>query len=362
VIHAALALSESLAQAPFLGAPLASFWRARLDQAGLVLATGGPGPWIIVDGRFPAVSPEALVALAETLPGGGGALRSPDGPVVATARVTIDGGTPAMALLAHPGGRTLTLPADEALPVDDGWGLSLAERAVVDHHLRALARSGVRLHDPSRIWVEPSVTVAPGAELWAGAILRGHTTVGPRAVVHAGAVLVDTVVEAGAVVKPYSVCTGAHIGAESAVGPMAHLRPGARLHTDVKVGNFVEVKKSELHPGVRVSHLTYLGDADIGARSNIGAGTITCNYDGFGKHRTVIGEGCFVGSNTSLIAPLTLGDGVIVGAGSTLSRDVPADALAVERAEEKVLAGYAPRLHARNRKRAEQRRGEPDRG
>jgi bifunctional UDP-N-acetylglucosamine pyrophosphorylase/glucosamine-1-phosphate N-acetyltransferase len=124
------------------------------------------------------------------------------------------------------------------------------------------------------------------------------------------------------------------------------------LQVDVKVGNFVEVKNAVLEDGVRASHLTYLGDARVGAGANVGAGTITCNYDGFGKHHTEIGAGAFVGSNTSLVAPVRVGARAIVGAGSTLTQDVPDDALAVERAEERILLGKAPAIHARNRRRA----------
>ena len=164
-----------------------------------------------------------------------------------------------------------------------------------------------------------------------------------------GAVLHDTKVGRNTVVKPYSVCDSAEVGDDCYVGPSAHLRPGASLERDVKVGNFVEVKKSVLEEGVRAGHLTYIGDAHVGGRSNIGAGTITCNYDGHGKHRTEIGEGSFVGSNTALVAPIKIGRGVVIGAGSTISKDVPDDALVVERADERVLKGYAPRLHARNK-------------
>ncbi|MEZ4239982.1 MAG: DapH/DapD/GlmU-related protein [Myxococcota bacterium] len=227
-----------------------------------------------------------------------------------------------------------------------------AERALVGRRVRALAAAGVRIVDPDRVWVEATVTVAPGATLWGGCVLRGATRVAAGAVVHPGAILDDTEVGERAQIKAYSVCEGARIGPDCAVGPMAHLRAGAVLHDDVKVGNFVEVKQAELHPGVRASHLTYLGDAEVGAGANIGAGTITCNYDGFGKHRTEIGAGAFVGSNSSLVAPVRIGAGAIVGAGSTVTRPVPDESLMVERAEERVLPGRAPRVRERNKARA----------
>lgn len=232
------------------------------------------------------------------------------------------------------------------------WSQAGDEVARNRRKVEALGRAGVVLFDPDRIWVEDCVEVAGGAVLWGGAVLRGRTRVAAGARIETGAVLVDTVVGERSVIKPYSVCEGAEIGPDCAVGPMAHLRPGAVLKVDVKVGNFVEVKNAVLERGVRTSHLTYLGDAHVGEAANVGAGTITCNYDGFGKYHTEIGAGAFIGSNSSLVAPVSIGAGAIVGAGSTLTRDVPADALAVERAEERILAGKAPALHARNRRKA----------
>ena len=234
----------------------------------------------------------------------------------------------------------------------DGWERAQQEARTVARRVEALGRAGVVLHDPDRIWVEEGVVVEAGAVLWGGCVLRGATRIGAGAEVQPGAVVADTEVAAGAVIKAYSVCEGAWVGPMCSVGPMAHLRPGAVMVEDVKVGNFVEVKASTLERGVRASHLTYLGDAVVGAEANVGAGTITCNYDGWGKHRTVIGAGAFIGSNTALVAPIEVGAGVIVGAGSTLTRDVPADAIVVERAEEKVFEGKAPRLHERNRRKA----------
>ena len=131
------------------------------------------------------------------------------------------------------------------------------------------------------------------------------------------------------------------------IGPFARLRPGARIGEKAKVGNFVEVKKAVLGPGAKANHLSYIGDADVGADANIGAGTITCNYDGFGKYNTVIGEGAFIGSNTALVAPVTIGPGAIVGAGSVITKDVAADSLAVERSEQKGIAGWAKRFRDR---------------
>jgi len=247
------------------------------------------------------------------------------------------------------------LPGPWCITTDDPVGAGVAERAFVDRLLEAL--DGVVLHDPARIWIEAGVQVAAGAELWSGVVLRGNTRIG-AAQIGVGAVLVDTAVADGATVKPYTVATGAQIGPDAAVGPMAHLREGAVLEDQVKVGNFVEVKKTVLHTGAKASHLTYLGDAEIGAHANIGAGTITCNYDGYNKWRTEIGAGAFIGSNSALVAPIVIGEGAIVGAGSTLSGNIKADALAVERAEPRVLEGVAIRLRNKNARIKEKRSGE----
>ena len=150
----------------------------------------------------------------------------------------------------------------------------------------------------------------------------------------------------GATVHAFSHISGATLGAGAEVGPFVRLRPGAELGANTKVGNFVEIKKAKLGDGAKASHLTYLGDADIGAGANIGAGTITCNYDGFFKYRTVIGAGAFIGSNSALVAPVTIGPGAIVGAGSVITRDVEADALAKARGDQAAKPGWAARFRA----------------
>src|SRR5262249_30899872 len=155
--------------------------------------------------------------------------------------------------------------------------------------------------------------------------------------------IVDSEVFSGAVVGPHCEVEGARIGARSRVGPFARLRPETVLEEDVRVGNFVETKKARLHRGVKASHLSYLGDAEIGAETNIGAGVITCNYDGEKKHRTKVGAGAFIGSDSQLIAPVTVGKGAYVGAGSTITEDVPPGALAVARAVQKNSEGWVQR-------------------
>jgi bifunctional UDP-N-acetylglucosamine pyrophosphorylase/glucosamine-1-phosphate N-acetyltransferase len=154
-------------------------------------------------------------------------------------------------------------------------------------------------------------------------------------------------VEEGATIRAFSHVEGAHVGEGAIVGPFARLRPGAELGEGVHVGNFVEIKASDLAPGVKVNHLSYVGDSSVGANTNIGAGTITCNYDGFRKHRTTIGANAFIGTNSLLVAPVTVGDGAYLGTGSVITEDVPADALAIGRARQVNKPGLAARLRAR---------------
>jgi bifunctional UDP-N-acetylglucosamine pyrophosphorylase/glucosamine-1-phosphate N-acetyltransferase len=151
-------------------------------------------------------------------------------------------------------------------------------------------------------------------------------------------------VEDGALIRSFSHLEGARVGKGARIGPFARLRPGADLGEDVHIGNFVEVKAARIDAGAKANHLAYIGDASVGAGSNIGAGTITCNYDGFSKHRTEIGKNAFIGSNSSLVAPLKIGDGAYVGSGSVVTREVPPESLAVERAEQKIKVGWAKRL------------------
>ena len=151
-------------------------------------------------------------------------------------------------------------------------------------------------------------------------------------------------VDDGALIRSFSHLEGAHVGKGARIGPFARLRPGTELGPDVHIGNFVEVKAAQIEAGAKANHLSYIGDARVGEGANIGAGTITCNYDGIAKHRTDIGKGAFIGSNSSLVAPVAIGDGAYVGSGSVVTKDVPADALAVARAPQTVKEGWAKRL------------------
>jgi bifunctional UDP-N-acetylglucosamine pyrophosphorylase / glucosamine-1-phosphate N-acetyltransferase len=191
-------------------------------------------------------------------------------------------------------------------------------------------QDGATLIDPESVWF------AADTKLGRDVTVEPHVVFGP------GVEIAD-----GATIKAFSHIEGAIIATKAVIGPFARLRPGAKIGERAKVGNFVEVKKAVLGPGAKANHLSYIGDADVGANANIGAGTITCNYDGFGKYNTVIGDGAFIGSNTALVAPVTVGDGAIVGAGSVITKDVEADSLAVERNEQKGIAGWAKRFRER---------------
>ncbi len=216
-------------------------------------------------------------------------------------------------------------------------------RRVIEAHMAA----GVAIERPELTWIESDVAIGQDSIIRGGVELRGRTTLGAFVEVDRGCVLRDTVVGDRVHLKPYTVAEGALIGDATAVGPFAHLRLGTDLRAGVKVGNFVETKKALLHDGAKASHLSYLGDCEIGAGSNIGAGTITCNYDGVNKHRTVLGAGVFIGSDSQLVAPVTLGDGAYVGAGTTVVKDVPAGALAVARAPQRNIEGWVAHKKAR---------------
>ncbi len=221
-------------------------------------------------------------------------------------------------------------PESDVLGVNDRSQLARAEATFQEFRREEFMKAGVTLRDPATVYfswdteiardvvIEPSVWFGPGVKVGEGATIRA-----------------------------FSHIEGATIGAHATVGPFVRLRPEANLAEGAKVGNFVEIKKAEIGPGAKVPHLTYIGDAEVGARANIGAGTITCNYDGVNKHRTVIGEGAFIGSNSALVAPVRIGDGAYVGSGSVITQDVAPGDLAVARARQESRTGYARKLRER---------------
>jgi bifunctional UDP-N-acetylglucosamine pyrophosphorylase/glucosamine-1-phosphate N-acetyltransferase len=229
--------------------------------------------------------------------------------------------------------------------VNDRAELAAAEAIlyarIADRHRRAGSTIA------SGVCIDRDVTLEAGVTLGPGVVLRGRTHIAAGATIDVGCVLEDAHVHANATLKPYCVVTKSVVGVGASLGPFAHLRPESILEEGAHVGNFVELKKTRLGPGAKANHLAYLGDGVVGARANIGAGTIFCNYDGFQKHTTTIGEGAFVGSNSSLVAPVTIGRDAYVGSGSVITRDVPDEALAVGRARQENKLGYGSRLRAR---------------
>src|SRR5690606_26376541 len=227
---------------------------------------------------------------------------------------------------AHAGDET------EVLGANDRIQLAQLERYYQQRAARELMARGVTLLDPARFDLRGEVEVGRDVLIDINVVLEGGVVIEDGVSIGPNCVIRDSVLRGGVQVKANSVLEGAGLGEGADCGPFARLRPGAKLGARAHVGNFVELKNAELGEGAKAGHLAYLGDAQIGARTNIGAGTITCNYDGANKHRTVMGEDVFIGSNSSLVAPVTLGAGATTGAGSIITGDVPAGALAVGRA------------------------------
>jgi bifunctional UDP-N-acetylglucosamine pyrophosphorylase / glucosamine-1-phosphate N-acetyltransferase len=256
--------------------------------------------------------------------------------------------TDVIGILASRGDRLVAVKArpEEVSGINSQDQLAVAQRELHRRVNQRLMESGVWMLDPDRTYIDDTVEVAPGARIYPGVHLEGSTIVGAGARVGPDVFAKDTEIGAGSTVW-YSVLRAAKVGEECEVGPFASLRPGTVLEKGAKAGTFVETKNAVLGEGAKAPHLSYLGDASIGARSNIGAGTITCNYDGFEKHHTEIGEDVFIGSDTMLVAPVKIGDGAVTGAGSVITEDVPEGSLAVERSEQREIPGYADRRKAK---------------
>jgi len=229
--------------------------------------------------------------------------------------------------------RAVELPAEELVGINTRAELAEAEALMQRLLRRAAMDSGVTLTAPETVFLSSDT------KLGRDVVVEPNVTFGPGVTIGEGARICS-----------FSHLEGATVGAGARVGPFARLRPGAVLEQDVHVGNFVEVKAARLGTGAKANHLSYIGDSEVGARTNIGAGTITCNYDGFNKLRTIIGEGAFIGSNTALVAPVTIGDGAIVAAGSVITRDVPPEALSIARGQQIDKPGRATEVRARLRR------------
>ncbi|WKX26484.1 bifunctional UDP-N-acetylglucosamine diphosphorylase/glucosamine-1-phosphate N-acetyltransferase GlmU [Tatumella ptyseos] len=248
--------------------------------------------------------------------------------------------------LAHREGREICAvhptKQSETEGVNNRLQLSQLERIYQHDRAEQLLLAGVMLRDASRFDLRGHLTHGRDVEIDCNVIIEGDVVLGNNVKIGAGCILRNSVIGDNAEISPYSVIDGAELGTACTVGPFARLRPGAELAAEVHVGNFVEVKKSQLGKGTKAGHLSYLGDATIGSDVNIGAGTITCNYDGKYKYQTVIGDHVFVGSDTQLIAPVTVGDGVTIAAGTTVMRDIASASLAYNPKEQLSKAGWQP--------------------
>ena len=237
-------------------------------------------------------------------------------------------------------------PMEDLHGVNDRHDLARAEVLLRERINRELGKQGVTLRDPHTTYVDADVEIEADVTLGPGVVLRGRTQVGAGALIDVGCVLENVSVAAGARLKPYTVATDSTIGPRAQVGPFSHLRPNTALGPDVHIGNFVETKATTLGARSKANHLAYLGDGVVGEDVNVGAGTIFCNYDGFQKHTTRLEDGAFIGSDSQLVAPVTVGKGAYVATGTTVTKNVPDDALAIGRTKQENKLGYASRLRA----------------
>jgi bifunctional UDP-N-acetylglucosamine pyrophosphorylase/glucosamine-1-phosphate N-acetyltransferase len=228
----------------------------------------------------------------------------------------------------------------ETTGVNSKGQLADLERIYQGEYARKLLEQGVTLADPSRIDIRGQLSCGRDVTIDVGCIFEGHVHLGDGVRVGAYTILKNTSVEAGSAIAPFSLIEAAEIGKDCRIGPYARIRPGTRLDDEVHIGNFVEVKNSTIAAGSKANHLSYIGDAVIGSRVNIGAGTITCNYDGANKHQTIIEDNVFVGSDTQLVAPVRVTQGSTIGAGSTITRDTPPETLTLSRAKQMSIEGW----------------------
>jgi len=273
--------------------------------------------------------------------------------------------TDAIALLRERGQSVqavLAADTNEILGCNTRADLAAADAIFRARKRDALMESGVTIQLPETVLIDPEVTVGEDSVIQPGVQLLGRTRIGAGCTIGTGSVLIDSVLQDRVSVRPHSVMRLSRLDRGSSCGPFSHLRPGAHLEENAHIGNFVEIKKTRLEPGAKAMHLTYLGDARVGRETNVGAGTITCNYDGVGKNPTVIGKRAFIGSDTALVAPVRIGDGAYIAAGSVITENVPPNALGVARGRQVNKLGWAakrrremadasPASHARAKKR-----------
>jgi bifunctional UDP-N-acetylglucosamine pyrophosphorylase/glucosamine-1-phosphate N-acetyltransferase len=263
--------------------------------------------------------------------------------------------TDVIGILARAGARVEAVAvadARQAQGVNDRRQLAAVAAVERQRILDGLMEAGVTILDPASTYIEHTVTIGPDTIVYPNVVLEGATDIGDECIIGSGCHVMGSRLGSRVRLKPYCVLTEAVVEDEAELGPFCHLRPRAVIGSRAKIGNFVEVKKSKVGRGSKANHLAYIGDTTVGEHVNIGAGAITCNYDGYAKHETVIADRAFIGTNTSLVAPVTIGEGAYIGSGSVITKDVPPGALAVERTPQVVKEGWAARRAA---KRTEQK-------
>jgi bifunctional UDP-N-acetylglucosamine pyrophosphorylase/glucosamine-1-phosphate N-acetyltransferase len=218
--------------------------------------------------------------------------------------------------------------------------LAELERVYQQRETEALMRAGATLLDPDRVDIRGDLRVGQDCIIDINVVFEGRVTLGENVQIGPGCVIKDSSIDAGTIVNAHTVIEGARIGRRCSLGPFARIRPGSEFAEDVKIGNFVETKKTRIGAGTKAGHLAYLGDAEVGSETNIGAGTVTCNYDGVNKHRTEIGDDVFIGTNATLVAPISIETGAFVAAGSTVTTDIKPGDLAVGRARQRNIKGW----------------------
>ncbi|MCL5277006.1 MAG: bifunctional UDP-N-acetylglucosamine diphosphorylase/glucosamine-1-phosphate N-acetyltransferase GlmU [Deltaproteobacteria bacterium] len=231
--------------------------------------------------------------------------------------------------------------AEQVIGINDRRALAYSEKILNQRKLNRLMANGVTIYDPGNTYIEHDVAIGKDSIVYPNSFIMNGTKIGSRCIIWNGTIIKDSKISDGVEIKPYSIIEQSIIGRDAVIGPYARIRPESVIDDNVHIGNFVEIKKSSLGRGTKANHLSYIGDSTVGSRVNIGAGTITCNYDGFKKNPTIIEDEAFIGSDTSLVAPVRIGRGAIVGAASAITKDVPPGALGIERSEQRNIEGYA---------------------
>ena len=238
----------------------------------------------------------------------------------------------------------------EVMGINTRVDLATATEALRQEKVKELMLSGVTIIDPRTTYLDRTVEIGKDTTLYPNCTLQGRTRIGERCVIEPNSKISDTEIGDGVTIRSYSVITESRIEDGASIGPFAHLRPLSEVKAKARIGNFVEVKKSVIGKGSKANHLAYIGDSLIGEEVNIGAGTITCNYDGFEKHQTIIGDRVFVGSNVELVAPVKVGNRSSIGAGTTVTKDVPEGALAISRVKQKNIRGWSKKMELQHKK------------